>query len=86
LGLVVVRSRLIFTKIGIDRNFYVQLKMSWRSLRGDRRQSIADLSASIERTANTMSTFIQNVGINHGRFDIFMAQEFLNGADIVVVL
>ncbi len=28
----------------------------------------------------------QNVGINHGGFDIGMAQKFLDGADVVAVL
>jgi hypothetical protein len=60
--------------------------MSWRSLRGDRRRSIADSSTSIPRTANATPTFIQNISVNHGSFDILVPQEFLNRADIVVVL
>jgi len=34
-------------------------------------------------TTNTQATFAQHVGINHGRFNIFMPQELLNSTDIV---
>ena len=47
---------------------------------------ISASSTSIQRTANSATSFIQNMGINHGGFDILMAQEFLNGTDIVVIL
>ncbi len=30
--------------------------------------------------------FVEDVGVDHGGFDIFMAEQFLNCADVVAVL
>jgi hypothetical protein len=35
---------------------------------------------------NTLSASIEDVGVDHGGFDIFVAEEFLDGADVVAVL
>ncbi len=40
----------------------------------------------IERTAHAEAGFIQNMGIDHGGGEVFMAEQFLDGADIVAVL
>jgi len=37
----------------------------------------------VERTADRQAAAIQNVGIDHGGLDILVAEEFLNGSDIV---
>ena len=40
----------------------------------------------IHRTANRPGALFQNVGVNHGGADIFVAQELLNGANVVARL
>ena len=40
---------------------------------------------SIERTADRQAAALQDVGIDHRCFDILVAEEFLDGADIVAV-
>jgi len=30
-----------------------------------------------------MASFVQDMGIDHGRADVFMAEKFLDGADVV---
>lgn len=42
--------------------------------------------SSIKRANNSPSTAIQNMGINHGGFDIFVTQQLLDGADVVAIL
>ena len=43
----------------------------------------ADLQ--IERTANTEGALIENVGIDHSGFEVFVPEEFLDGADIIAI-
>jgi hypothetical protein len=52
---------------------------------GDDRQSSADSSASIEGTANATTAFVENMGINHGCFDLieFVATDGANGSQTV---
>ncbi len=37
----------------------------------------------IDRAANSGGALIENVRVNHGRFDVGMAEKFLNGTYIV---
>jgi hypothetical protein len=37
----------------------------------------------IYRAANGPGALFQHVGVNHGGTDVFVAQKFLNGADVV---
>ena len=37
----------------------------------------------IERAAHPFSSSVQHMGIDHGRADVLMAQEFLHGANII---
>ena len=41
---------------------------------------------SIQRAFDRQSAALEDVGVDHGGTDIFMAEEFLNGADVVPVL
>ena len=38
---------------------------------------------AVQRAANTQTGFAQDVGVNHGRGDIFVAQELLHRSDVV---
>jgi hypothetical protein len=40
----------------------------------------------IKRTTNTLPTTIENMGVNHRCANIFMPEQFLNGADVIAVL
>jgi hypothetical protein len=42
--------------------------------------------SAIEGTDDTATTAIEYMGINHCGFDIFVTEEFLDGADVVAVL
>jgi hypothetical protein len=48
--------------------------------------SKGESSASIKRAANTKPALVEDMGVNHGGFDIFMTEQFLDGADVVAVL
>ena len=37
----------------------------------------------VHRTANTRRTTVEDMGIDHRRFDVTMAQKFLDGSNIV---
>ena len=39
----------------------------------------------VQWTANSSSAFVQNMGINHGGADIFVAQQFLHRSDIISI-
>ena len=39
----------------------------------------------IQRTSHADPWLIQDVGINHGRADIFVTKEFLNGANVITL-
>jgi hypothetical protein len=41
-------------------------------------------SHPVKRTADTRRPTVQNVGVDHGRFDLAMVQQFLNRSDIRV--
>jgi hypothetical protein len=43
-------------------------------------------SARIERAADGEAAFAQDVGIDHGGFDVLMPEKFLDGPDIVAIL
>lgn len=40
----------------------------------------------IKRAAHPFASAMQHVCIDHGRFDVFMAQKFLHGANIITIL
>lgn len=40
----------------------------------------------IERRFDGESAALKDVGVDHGGFDVFVSEEFLNGADVVSVL
>ena len=44
------------------------------------------LTCAIEGADYSASAAIENVGVDHGGFDIAVTEEFLNGADVVAVL
>jgi hypothetical protein len=57
----------------------------WASINvGVRRAEAGD--EVIQRAANGEAASIQDVGINHGRFDVFVPEQLLHGADIVTTL
>ena len=37
----------------------------------------------IQRAADGFGAFVENVGVDHSGFDIFVSEEFLHGADVV---
>jgi len=43
-------------------------------------------SKSIDRAANSSRSTVEKMGINHGRFDVIMAQEFLDCADALLII
>ena len=45
-----------------------------------------DTSLLVEWTADSQSAAIEDVGIDHRRLDVFVAEEFLNRPDVVVGL
>ena len=40
----------------------------------------------IQRASDGQSSFVEDVGVNHGGADVFVAQEVLNGSDVVACL
>src|SRR3989338_6835765 len=40
----------------------------------------------MRRTVDSPTTAVQNVGVDHGRTDIYVPQELLNGPDVVAIL
>src|SRR5450759_905083 len=40
----------------------------------------------VQGAADGQASPVEDVGIDHGRFDVLVAQKFLDGADVVVVL
>ena len=53
----------------------------------DRSRSVLkSLTCDIKGADHSASTAIENVSVDHGGFDIFVAKKFLNSADIVPVL
>jgi hypothetical protein len=41
------------------------------------------LSQPVCRTANTLTSTIQNVRVNHGRTNVAVPQKFLNGSNVI---
>ena len=39
----------------------------------------------VERAADVDAGTVQHMGVNHGRSDVFVAQQFLNGTNVVPV-
>jgi len=39
----------------------------------------------IQRAADAEAGFVEDVSVNHGRGDVFVSEEFLNGADVLAV-
>ncbi len=37
--------------------------------------------SQVQRTADSLAAAVEDVGVDHGGLDIFVAQEFLDGAD-----
>jgi len=53
----------------------------------DRSRSVLkSLTCDIKGADHSASTAIENVSVDHGGFDIFVGEKFLNSADIVAVL
>jgi hypothetical protein len=42
-------------------------------------------SSWVERTTNPLAASLQHVRVAHRRTDVFMAQEFLDGPDIIAI-
>ena len=40
----------------------------------------------VERASDGEAAALEDMGVDHGGFDIFVAEQFLNGADVVAVL
>jgi hypothetical protein len=55
-------------------------------LKNDRDRPLECLTCDIKGADHSSSAAIENVGIDHGGFDIFVTEEFLDGADVVAVL
>jgi hypothetical protein len=43
------------------------------------------LSQPVCRTANTLTSTIQNVRVNHGRTNVAVPQKFLNGSNVIAI-
>lgn len=41
--------------------------------------------SAVKGAADAFTTPVEDVGVDHGRGDVFMAEQFLNGADVVAV-
>ncbi len=41
--------------------------------------------SNVQRTPHSSTTKIENVGVNHGGADIFVAQKFLHRSDIIAI-
>ena len=41
---------------------------------------------NIQRTRHTFTTLVQHMGVNHRRRHIFVAKQFLNGANVIAAL
>ena len=41
---------------------------------------------NIHRAFDVVSPFVDHMGVDHGGFEVFVAEEFLYGADVVAVL
>ena len=50
------------------------------------REPNPDAWRSIERAANGHGTAIEDVGVDHGGLDVFMAEQFLDCSNIVPIL
>ena len=48
-------------------------------------QLLGEAPSTIERAANAQWPLVEDVGIDHGGADIFVAEEFLDGANVVAV-
>ncbi len=44
------------------------------------------LDCNIKRADDSTSTAIKDMGVDHGGFDVFVSEEFLDGANVVAVL
>lgn len=44
------------------------------------------LACNIRRADDSASTAIKDMGVDHGGFDVFGSEEFLDGANVVAVL
>jgi hypothetical protein len=47
---------------------------------------IEPFRSAIQRTAHGLTALFDDMGVNHGRAHIFVAQQFLDGTDIIAVL
>ena len=47
---------------------------------------IISLTRDIKQANDTTTAAIENMGVDHRGFDIFVAEEFLDGADVVAAL
>jgi len=71
--------------INSNSKFKVSEGNLWVALRGRSRLTLESLTCDIKRANDSASTAIENMGVDHGGFDIFMAKEFLDGADVVAI-
>ena len=46
----------------------------------------ATVPETVERAADAAATAVEDVGVDHGGLDVFVAEELLYGADIVAAL
>jgi hypothetical protein len=44
------------------------------------------LKSGVKRRFDSESTTLEDVGVDHGGFDIFVSEQFLDGTNIVTVL
>ena len=44
------------------------------------------LQKYIQRALDPAASFFDDMGVNHGSFNIFVAKEFLNSSDVIAIL
>ena len=50
------------------------------------RAIVEGLACNIKRADDSASTAIKDMDVDHGGFDVFVSEEFLDGANVVAVL
>lgn len=58
----------------------------WRLETGDWRLGIGDWDLGVEGGFDSQAAALEDVGVDHGGADVFMAEQFLNGSYVVAVL
>jgi hypothetical protein len=75
------RAPMDSTELGVPATFFSPSPLS-----ANRDPPAASDSLKIQRAAHRPAAAFQDVGVDHGGADVFMPEEFLDGADIIAGL